>query len=113
MENLFKACTKCGRDLPLSQDHFIPLSKGGEYTLNNIIPACVHCNSSKHIQSFFEWYPKYKYYSSNREKKILIFLGFKNGNQQLKIIWERKEYAKNEDKTAIVWQRRRFTESYR
>ena len=39
-------CCYCGRELSLTQEHLIPLSKGGEYTVNNIIPACRSCNCS-------------------------------------------------------------------
>ena len=71
----------------LHQEHFIPLSKGGEYTHNNIIPACARCNSSKRDRDFFEWYPSYEYYSRTREKKILEFLNYTNeGIQQLSIL---------------------------
>lgn len=67
-------CAYCGKELDLQQDHFIPLSKGGEYTINNIIPACRSCNASKKDKLFSEWYPKYRYYSKKREKTILNFL---------------------------------------
>lgn len=70
----------------LHQDHFIPLKSGGEYTHNNIIPACRSCNSSKNEQNFFEWYPTYKHYSKKREKSILKFLGYKENVQQLSIL---------------------------
>ena len=33
----------------LTQDHITPLSKGGNHTLHNIVPACSTCNSKKHI----------------------------------------------------------------
>ncbi|NFI95603.1 HNH endonuclease [Clostridium botulinum] len=79
-------CAYCGQELPLSQEHFVPLSKGGEYTLNNIIPSCRHCNSSKCNKDFFDWYPKYEFYSKKREQAILIFLGYKDKKQQLKIM---------------------------
>lgn len=68
-------CAYCGKELDLTQDHFIPLSADGEYTSSNIIPACQSCNSSKHNKDFFEWYPKYKYYSQKRETFLLEFLG--------------------------------------
>ena len=29
-------------------DHYIPLSKGGEHLIDNIVLACPHCNMSKH-----------------------------------------------------------------
>jgi len=79
-------CAYCNKELPLAQEHFIPLSKGGEYTINNIIPSCKSCNSSKNSKSFCEWYPKYRYYSKRREKFILNFLHYKDGQQQLTLI---------------------------
>jgi len=66
-------CCYCGKKSQLFQDHFIPLSKGGEYIYNNIIPACGSCNSSKNNKNFLEWYPEYKYYSETRKNKILEF----------------------------------------
>lgn len=79
-------CAYCGKDLPLAQEHFLALSKEGEYTLNNIIPSCKSCNSSKATKDFFKWYPNYKNYSKKRERAILKFLGYTDENQQLKII---------------------------
>jgi 5-methylcytosine-specific restriction endonuclease McrA len=45
------SCAYCG-DIPdkLTQDHVIPLSKGGAHSFENIVPACVSCNSSKGTQ---------------------------------------------------------------
>lgn len=52
-------CFYCGdSELKLSQDHVIPLSKGGNHTALNIVPACVHCNSSKGAQSLDEFITK-------------------------------------------------------
>lgn len=53
-------CAYCGCEEELTRDHFIPLVNGGEFSINNIIPACMHCNDSKGSKDFFEWYPKYK-----------------------------------------------------
>lgn len=69
----------------IEQEHFIPVDKGGEYTHNNIIPACKSCNSSKWKHDFFEWYPQQEFYSKEREQKILDFLGYQQGIQQLTI----------------------------
>lgn len=66
----------------LHQEHFIPLSSGGEYTSNNIIPACKSCNCSKNDSDFFMWYPKYEHYDKGREKKILKYLNYKNEKEQ-------------------------------
>ena len=71
-------CAYCGKEFPLEQDHFIPLSKGGEYSKSNIIPACRSCNASKNTKNFFEWYPKYRYYSKKREKLILEYMEYKS-----------------------------------
>lgn len=55
-------CAYCGRPAglwhTLAQDHFIPLSKGGAYTPDNIIPACHGidgCNNSKSDNDPKEW----------------------------------------------------------
>lgn len=79
-------CAYCGEEKPLSQEHFIPLSKGGEYTKNNIIPVCLQCNSSKKDREFCEWYSEQEFYSKEREQFVLKYLGYKDGKQQLKLI---------------------------
>jgi len=75
-------CAYCGKELPLFQDHFMPLSKGGEYTHNNIIPACDSCNSRKFNHDPFTWYPKQDFYSKQRGQKILKYLGYNKFSQQ-------------------------------
>ena len=41
-------CQFCGRsDLPLTVDHVIPVSRGGEDTWENLVCACVDCNNRK------------------------------------------------------------------
>lgn len=80
-------CCYCGEATDLEQEHFIALTKGGEYTHNNIIPACRKCNGSKYNKDFFEWYPKQEFYSKEREKKILKYLNCNDkGIQQLSIL---------------------------
>lgn len=77
-------CCYCGKKEELTQEHFISVTNGGEYTHNNIIPSCQSCNSSKGSKNFFEWYPIQKQYSKSRENKILKFLNCdKCGTQQL------------------------------
>ena len=43
-------CAYCGKRAKghLTQDHLTPLSKGGNHTLSNIVPACRSCNSKKY-----------------------------------------------------------------
>ena len=76
-------CCYCGKNKKLEQEHFIALSKGGEYTHNNIIPACRNCNPSKGDKDFFIWYPEFKYYSKERKNKILEYLNYKKDIQLL------------------------------
>src|SRR5262245_5733412 len=41
-------CVYCGRQMQrLTQDHLTPLSKGGSHTKQNVVPACISCNSKK------------------------------------------------------------------
>lgn len=78
-------CCYCGKQVEVTQDHFVPVSQNGEYTHNNIVPACLSCNTSKNNKSFFDWYPTYRHYSKKREKAVLEFLCYDpNGYQQLK-----------------------------
>lgn len=76
-------CAYCGRARKLEQDHFLPISKGGEYSVNNIVPSCTTCNRQKHNHDFMEWYPTSKQFSKVREQKILKYLGYKQNTQQL------------------------------
>jgi len=67
-------CCYCGEDLPITHDHFIPVIKGGGYTLDNIVPACKRCNSKKHDGDFLEWYTKQDFYSKERVDILLNHL---------------------------------------
>ncbi|MFA3781888.1 HNH endonuclease [Melioribacteraceae bacterium 4301-Me] len=41
-------CAYCGRgDLPLTIDHIIPKSKGGDESWENLVAACIVCNNKK------------------------------------------------------------------
>jgi 5-methylcytosine-specific restriction endonuclease McrA len=47
-ETFGNKCLSCGRpDVKLTQDHVVPLSKGGTNWITNIQPLCGTCNSSK------------------------------------------------------------------
>lgn len=49
-------CAYCG--IPLDHptiDHVIPLSRGGRHSADNVVPACLHCNTSKNAKTPAEW----------------------------------------------------------
>lgn len=68
-------CAYCGKKLiNATQDHFIPVAKGGNYTKCNIVPVCRSCNSSKCDKDFEEWYLSKDFYSEERKEKIYEYL---------------------------------------
>jgi 5-methylcytosine-specific restriction endonuclease McrA len=85
-EHFNNCCAYCGKEKPLTQDHVYPLFKGGEYTKDNIVPACKSCNSSKRDKLFSEWFPTFRYFSKKRERVINNYLGYKKGAQQLTLV---------------------------
>lgn len=49
-------CAYCGvADKPLQRDCVLALSRGGRYTLGNIVPACRSCNTSKCNDEVTSW----------------------------------------------------------
>lgn len=47
-------CVYCG-DPADTLDHVVPLTRGGEHSISNLVPACRPCNSSKHDKLLSEW----------------------------------------------------------
>ena len=49
-------CAYCGAtDKALQRDCVLALSRGGRYTLDNIVPACSSCNTSKCNEEVTHW----------------------------------------------------------
>ncbi|CAM3350897.1 HNH domain-containing protein [Tsukamurella hominis] len=44
---LWGACAYCGGAGPFQKDCVLPISRGGRYTQQNVVPACRSCNASK------------------------------------------------------------------
>ena len=48
IQEAWEGCAYCGTGAePLQKDCVLALSRGGRYTLDNIVPACRSCNASK------------------------------------------------------------------
>ena len=49
-------CAYCGAtDQPVQRDCVLPISRGGRYTLDNVVPACRSCNASKCNSEVTTW----------------------------------------------------------
>lgn len=48
-------CVFCGSKDVKRWDHLVPISKGGETVLGNMVPACARCDDSKRDLHFDEW----------------------------------------------------------
>ena len=48
LQEIWGGCAYCGAgDADLQKDCVQPISRGGRYTLDNVVPACRSCNASK------------------------------------------------------------------
>lgn len=48
LQSAWGGCAYCGADdAGLQRDCVLPISRGGRYTLDNVVPACRSCNASK------------------------------------------------------------------
>jgi len=56
IKDLWGGCAYCGAtDRPIQRDCVLALSRGGRYTLDNIVPACGSCNASKGNDEVTGW----------------------------------------------------------
>lgn len=67
-------CAYCGNTGTLEQEHVIPVSRGGHYTADNIIPACRSCNASKNNKIMQDWFIEHENYSVAKMAKILTYI---------------------------------------
>lgn len=50
------SCAYCGTTgASLQRDCVLPISRGGRYTLENVVPACRSCNASKCHHEVTDW----------------------------------------------------------
>lgn len=56
LKEAWGGCAYCGdRGVPLQRDCVLPVSRGGRYTLENVVPACRACNASKGNTEVTAW----------------------------------------------------------
>ena len=56
LRDAWAACAYCGTtEVPLQRDCVLPISRGGRYTLANVVPACRSCNASKCNDEVTSW----------------------------------------------------------
>jgi 5-methylcytosine-specific restriction endonuclease McrA len=48
-------CFNCGSMENQSLDHIIPVSRGGNHSIGNVMTLCLKCNMSKHARTITEW----------------------------------------------------------
>ena len=55
-ESYLHTCVYCGKKTyRLEMDHVVPITKGGYHSIDNIVPACRNCNSSKNNHNLLSW----------------------------------------------------------
>ncbi|WP_082659143.1 HNH endonuclease [Cellulomonas sp. B6] len=56
LRDAWGGCAYCGAgDRPLQRDCVLPISRGGRYTVDNVVPACGACNASKCNTEVVSW----------------------------------------------------------
>ncbi|MGN7948312.1 HNH endonuclease [Microbacterium sp. 22215] len=56
LQGAWGGCAYCGAvDLALQRDCVMPISRGGRYTVENVVPACGSCNASKRNDEVTSW----------------------------------------------------------
>lgn len=56
LQEAWGGCAYCGvAGKPMQRDCVLAISRGGRYTLDNIVPACLACNTSKCNEEVTGW----------------------------------------------------------
>ena len=56
LKGAWGGCAYCGADTTaLQRDCVLPISRGGRYTIGNVVPTCRSCNASKCNSEVTSW----------------------------------------------------------
>ncbi len=62
LQAAWDGCAYCGAsDKPLQKDCVLAISRGGRYTVANVVPACASCNASKCNEEVTGWLRRKRY----------------------------------------------------
>jgi 5-methylcytosine-specific restriction endonuclease McrA len=53
-------CTYCNQESKTTFDHIIPVDADGDDTMDNMVPVCKSCNSSKSNKNILEWHQEHE-----------------------------------------------------
>lgn len=115
-------CAYCGASLKKpTKDHIRPLHDGGMLTRENIIPVCIHCNSSRQDKEMLSWFQAQPFYSKERAQKISDYVTFVLSlddilDKQIGQLVETKEVIEEippDTSACIFWLKNRMPERWR
>jgi 5-methylcytosine-specific restriction endonuclease McrA len=56
LQDAWGGCAYCGATgIAMQRDCVMPISRGGRYTVENVVPACGSCNASKRNDEVTSW----------------------------------------------------------
>jgi 5-methylcytosine-specific restriction endonuclease McrA len=56
LKDAWNGCAYCRAiDAPMQRDCVLAISRGGRYTVDNVVPACASCNTSKCNEEVTTW----------------------------------------------------------
>ncbi|WP_419996703.1 HNH endonuclease [Streptomyces boninensis] len=64
-----QSCVYCGQQAT-GCDHLLPVTKGGTNDLDNLVPACRRCNSSRSRRDLIGWDPERVLHAMNVSEKV-------------------------------------------
>ena len=71
-------CAYCGSKTKLTPDHVIAINNNGSTNIENILPCCEKCNSSKGVKDMETWYKTQAFFKQERLDFINEYLESQN-----------------------------------